>query len=146
MFSTGHPRQYSLAPAMLVCADRTRRGRFIAVWPQILILVSIAFMYPLPYKLKPPFEVFLTLLHLSLCVYLLVKLVCNVSWCTVWFGERCTWFEGRRPGADQWAVPPSLWLHQCGSTKLQKYRFSRIFWVIGLLVLHCEKFTTFLLH
>jgi hypothetical protein len=35
VFSTGHPRQYSLAPAMLVCADRTRRGRFIAVWPQI---------------------------------------------------------------------------------------------------------------
>ena len=35
VFSTGHPRQYSLAPAMLVCADRTRRGRFIAVWPQM---------------------------------------------------------------------------------------------------------------
>ena len=36
VFSTGHPRQYSLAPAMLVCADRTRRGRFIAVWPQMI--------------------------------------------------------------------------------------------------------------
>lgn len=37
VFSTGHPRQYSLAPAMLVCADRTRRGRFIAVWPQMCV-------------------------------------------------------------------------------------------------------------
>jgi hypothetical protein len=39
VFSTGHPRQYSLAPAMLVCADRTRRGRFIAVWPQMKVSV-----------------------------------------------------------------------------------------------------------
>lgn len=35
VFSPGHPRQYSLAPAMLNFADRTRRGVFIAVWPQI---------------------------------------------------------------------------------------------------------------
>lgn len=35
VFSPGHPRQYSLAPAMLNFADRTRRGVFIAVWPQM---------------------------------------------------------------------------------------------------------------
>lgn len=46
VFSTGHPRQYSLAPAMLVCADRTRRGRFIAVWPQITFKVSTVNIYP----------------------------------------------------------------------------------------------------
>lgn len=43
VFSTGHPRQYSLAPAMLVCADRTRRGRFIAVWPQMQVRQQNAF-------------------------------------------------------------------------------------------------------
>ena len=35
VFSPGHPRQYSLAPAMLNFADRTRRGVFMAVWPQM---------------------------------------------------------------------------------------------------------------
>lgn len=45
VFSTGHPRQYSLAPAMLVCADRTRRGRFIAVWPQIEVKVCVVDIY-----------------------------------------------------------------------------------------------------
>lgn len=53
MFSTGHPRQYSLAPAMLVCADRTRRGRFIAVWPQMKIPVFHNLMYPRPQQLTP---------------------------------------------------------------------------------------------
>lgn len=46
VFSTGHPRQYSLAPAMLVCADRTRRGRFIAVWPQMQNKVVTVIIYP----------------------------------------------------------------------------------------------------
>ncbi len=46
VFSTGHPRQYSLAPAMLVCADRTRRGRFIAVWPQMKTKDRTSHMYP----------------------------------------------------------------------------------------------------
>lgn len=46
VFSTGHPRQYSLAPAMLVCADRTRRGRFIAVWPQMKCTHSASYTYP----------------------------------------------------------------------------------------------------
>ena len=45
VFSPGHPRQYSLAPAMLVCADRTRRGRFIAVWPQMKNNVSTVNIY-----------------------------------------------------------------------------------------------------
>jgi hypothetical protein len=45
VFSTGHPRQYSLAPAMLVCADRTRRGRFIAVWPQMKVIVFWRYRY-----------------------------------------------------------------------------------------------------
>ena len=47
VFSTGHPRQYSLAPAMLVCADRTRRGMFIAVWPQMKTEDSGSFKYSL---------------------------------------------------------------------------------------------------
>jgi hypothetical protein len=46
VFSTGHPRQYSLAPAMLVCADRTRRGRFIAVWPQMKYTHRASYTYP----------------------------------------------------------------------------------------------------
>lgn len=46
VFSTGHPRQYSLAPAMLVCADRTRRGRFIAVWPQMKFKHTTSIIYP----------------------------------------------------------------------------------------------------
>jgi hypothetical protein len=46
VFSTGHPRQYSLAPAMLVCADRTRRGMFIAVWPQMRLDVPNGNKYP----------------------------------------------------------------------------------------------------
>ena len=29
VFSTGYPRRYSLAPAMLFCANRTRSERFI---------------------------------------------------------------------------------------------------------------------
>ena len=45
VFSPGHPRQYSLAPAMLVCADRTRRGRFIAVWPQMKLQIRKANIY-----------------------------------------------------------------------------------------------------
>lgn len=52
VFSTGHPRQYSLAPAMLVCADRTRRGMFIAVWPQILDALHCDTMYPLSKNYK----------------------------------------------------------------------------------------------
>lgn len=46
VFSTGHPRQYSLAPAMLVCADRTGRGRFIAVWPQMWLQLKNSNIYP----------------------------------------------------------------------------------------------------
>lgn len=45
VFSTGHPRQYSLAPAMLVCADRTRRGMFIAVWPQMRFTLNDSYIY-----------------------------------------------------------------------------------------------------
>lgn len=47
VFSTGHPRQYSLAPAMLVCADRTRRGMFIAVWPQMKFTCQCSLHIPL---------------------------------------------------------------------------------------------------
>jgi hypothetical protein len=56
VFSTGHPRQYSLAPAMLVCADRTRRGRFIAVWPQMKCTHSASYTYPfaLPHLRQSP--------------------------------------------------------------------------------------------
>lgn len=46
VFSTGHPRQYSLAPAMLVCADRTRRGMFIAVWPQMNVHFCCGYKTP----------------------------------------------------------------------------------------------------
>ena len=56
MFSTGHPRQYSLAPAMLVCADRTRRGMFIAVWPQITFTVSNANIYPSNSRVEASFR------------------------------------------------------------------------------------------
>lgn len=54
VFSTGHPRQYSLAPAMLVCADRTRRGRFIAVWPQMKWSVCASYIYPFPLSHRQP--------------------------------------------------------------------------------------------
>jgi hypothetical protein len=47
VFSPGHPRQYSLAPAMLNCADRTRRGVFIAVWPQITVQAAKQLCIPL---------------------------------------------------------------------------------------------------
>ena len=53
VFSTGHPRQYSLAPAMLVCADRTRRGRFIAVWPQMRGWTVAKIYTPVPSFFSP---------------------------------------------------------------------------------------------
>lgn len=65
MFSTGHPRQYSLAPAMLVCADRTRRGMFIAVWPQIVFTVCCVYVYPLCSVQCPCFFLFFVILNLA---------------------------------------------------------------------------------
>jgi hypothetical protein len=63
VFSTGHPRQYSLAPAMLICADRTRRGGFIAVWPQIKLKVCTMYMYP---KISHQLRVTLDLCNVNL--------------------------------------------------------------------------------